>query len=31
MFDAYIKKLESVEVVDNEPANPTNGEVTADN
>ena len=31
MFDAYIQKLESVEVVDNEPANPTNGEVTADN
>jgi hypothetical protein len=31
MFDEYIKRLESVEVVDNEPANPTNGEVTAAN
>lgn len=30
-FDDYIKKLESIEVVDQEPANPTEGVATQDN
>lgn len=30
MFDDYVKKLESIEVVSDEPANPTDGEPTHD-
>ena len=30
MFDDYVKKLDSIEVVSDEPANPTEGEPTHD-